>query len=87
MQDPEGHKDAERFLLEFQASASPMPACQHILDHSHSDAARFQAALALKRAALRDWPLLPPEHRAALRAFLMHHLFKCALGGRQVIAC
>lgn len=73
-----GHKDAERYLLEFQASAEPLPACQHILEHSASDAARFQAALALKRAALREWPLLAPEHRAALRAYLLHHVFKCA---------
>ena len=69
-------KDAERYLLEFQGSADPLTACQYILEHSTSDAARFQAALTLKKAALRDWPLLTPESKAALRAYLLHHVIK-----------
>ena len=74
--DPLRHKEAEQYLLAFQASAEPLPACQYILEHSASDVARFQAALTLKKAVLRDWPLLGPENKSALRAYLLHHVFK-----------
>jgi len=39
--------------------------------------ARFHAALTLRQAALRDWPLLSRDARAGLLMFLMQHLFGC----------
>lgn len=45
--------------------------------HSGQDSARFQAALALREAALRQWPVLPPESRAELRSWVLHYLIRC----------
>ena len=78
MQVPATQAQAERRLQEFQTSRDPIPACQHILQHSRMEHARFHAALTLRQAALRDWPLLSPDARAGLLAFLSQHLFGCA---------
>ena len=68
---------AEKRLQEFQESRDPIPACQHILQHSSMEHARFHAALTLRHAALRDWPLLTPDARAGVLMFVMQHLFGC----------
>ncbi len=77
MQVPATQAQAERRLHEFQTSRGSIPACQHILQHSRMEHARFHAALTLRQAALRDWPLLSPTARAGLLMFLMQHLFGC----------
>ena len=77
VQVPATQAQAERRLQEFQTSRDPIPACQHILQHSRMEHARFHAALTLRQAALRDWPLLSPDTRAGLLTFLMQHLFGC----------
>ena len=75
VQVPASQAQAEKRLQEFQTSRDPIPACQHILQHSSMEHARFHAALTLRHAALRDWPLLSPDAQAGLLMFIMHHLF------------
>ena len=76
-QVPATQAHAEQRLQEFQTSRDPIPACQHILQHSSMEHARFHAALTLRQAALRDWPLLSPDARAGLLSFIVQHLFGC----------
>lgn len=48
------------------------------LQHSGQDAARFQAALALRESALRQWPVLTFEARSELRSWVLHYILGCA---------
>ncbi len=76
-QVPATQAHAEKRLQEFQTSRDPIPACQHILQHSSMEHGRFHAALTLRQAALRDWPLLTPDTRLGLLMFVMQHLYGC----------
>jgi hypothetical protein len=64
-------------LLQFRNSQRPIPACQHILQHSHNVEARFHAACTLREALIREWASLLPEEVLQLRTYLlqysMHH--------------
>jgi hypothetical protein len=71
-QNPATHAEAESTLHQFRASPSPYAACQHILEHATDPAAKFQAILALRDAALREWTGLPPQMRNDLLRFLLH---------------
>lgn len=70
--NPATHAEAERTLQQFRASPSPYQACQHILEHAADPSAKFQAILALRDAALREWTGLPPQMRTDLLRFLLH---------------
>lgn len=75
--NPELQRQAEQVLLQFRNSQRPIPACQHILQHSHSVEARFHAACTLREALIREWASLLPEEVLQLRTYLlqysMHH--------------
>ncbi len=36
-----------------------------------------QAAVTLRDAAVREWPLLPPDARAALRRYVLQYVIGC----------
>ena len=57
---------AEKALLAFRGgdAAATLAAAQHLLQHSALPFAQFQAAAALKEAALRAWHTMPPAERA-----------------------
>jgi len=133
-QHPATRPQAEATLLAFRNSQRPVAACQHILQHSRSLQARFQAraraaaaarlgrrpprpcpaeaqpwlqavarlqlaaccacdlllwgrsltrsvdrqaAVTLRDAAVREWPLLPPDARAALRRYVLQYVIGC----------
>ncbi len=76
LQDLHRHAAAEATLLAFRNSKDALSACRHILEHSSVDAARFQAAVALREAALREWPLLAVADRAGLRTFLLQQILR-----------
>ena len=69
---PQHRASSEATLLEFRRSPHALPACRHILEHSASAEAQFQAAATMRDAALRDWTALPPAERSGLRQFCLH---------------
>lgn len=88
--NPSSYRMVEATLTEFRASPAALQISRYILEHSGQDAARFQAALALREAALQQWPLLPMSARTELRSWLLHYLLRrageMALSVRQLIA-
>jgi hypothetical protein len=95
--NPELQRQAEQVLLQFRNSQRPIPACQHILQHSHSVEARFHAACTLREALIREWASLLPEEVLQLRTYLlqysMHHagmvcagLADCSSNGKTFTA-
>ena len=50
---PQHRASSEATLLEFRRSPHALPACRHILEHSASAEAQFQAAATMRDAALR----------------------------------
>lgn len=77
LQDPHTHAAAAEMLLAFRNSPEALPACKHILEHSRMDMARFQAAITLREAALREWPLMSPTDRQALRSHVLQLIARC----------
>ena len=69
---PQHRASSEATLLEFRRSPHALPACRHILEHSASAEAQFQAAATMRDAALREWTALPPAERSGLRQFCLH---------------
>lgn len=78
LQDPGMHRTASDVLLQFRNSPEALPACKHILERSHSDMARFQAAITLREAALREWPLMAPADRLALSSYILQLILRCS---------
>lgn len=79
-QHPSKHQAAESTLLQLRTAPNALHICRHILQHSHSLAARFQAATAVREAAVRQWPALSIEYRRALRQFLLQLALRCWQG-------
>ena len=77
LQNPGMHRQASGVLLAFRSSPEAIPACKHILEHSASDMARFQAAITLREAALREWPLMSPADRSALQSYVLQLILRC----------
>lgn len=75
-QVPRARQAAEATLLSFRSSRGVIPACQHILEKSSNVHARFQAALALKDGAIREWNIMGQDARRALRLFLLHSILR-----------
>lgn len=71
LEDPLRRQEAERTLLEFRWSPSPLGACQYILGHSTVPSAQFQAVLTLREASLRLWPELGGPERRGITRFVL----------------
>lgn len=71
LENPLTRLEAERTLLDFRCSPSPLTACQHILSHSSVPAAQFQAVLTLRDASLRLWPELGAPERQGVTRFVL----------------
>lgn len=81
-QRPDTRAAGEATLLEFRNAPRPYEACQYILLRSADAQAQFQAVLALRAAALREWETLQSEQHAALLQFLVQQV-RCWAGVRM----
>ncbi|XWS58409.1 hypothetical protein CRYUN_Cryun08bG0031600 [Craigia yunnanensis] len=62
---------AEATILSLSQSPQPYKACQFILENSKVANARFQAAAAIRDAAIREWGFLSTEDRRNLISFCL----------------
>ncbi|XP_030511531.1 exportin-4 isoform X2 [Rhodamnia argentea] len=62
---------AEATILSLSRSPQPYKACQFILENSQVANARFQAAGAIRDAAIREWAFLTAEDRRSLVSFCL----------------
>ncbi|XVF57114.1 hypothetical protein PTKIN_Ptkin06aG0177700 [Pterospermum kingtungense] len=62
---------AEATILSLSQSPQPYKACQFILENSQVANARFQAAAAIRDAAIREWGFLSSEDRRSLISFCL----------------
>ncbi|XP_044482396.1 exportin-4 isoform X2 [Mangifera indica] len=62
---------AEATILALCQSPQPYKACQFILENSQVANARFQAAAAIRDAAMREWPFLTADDRRGLISFCL----------------
>ncbi|XP_051116285.1 uncharacterized protein LOC127241331 isoform X6 [Andrographis paniculata] len=73
-----GNPAAEATLLSLGQSPSPYQTCQFILENSRIANARFQAARAIKDAAIREWSFLEADDRKGLISFCLCYIMKHA---------
>ncbi|GER48788.1 exportin-4 [Striga asiatica] len=69
---------AEATLLSLSQSPRPYQACQFILENSQMANARFQAAGAIRDAAIREWAFLEAPDRRGLISFCLSFIMKNA---------
>ncbi|KAI5659953.1 hypothetical protein M9H77_28746 [Catharanthus roseus] len=62
---------AEGTILSLSQSPRPYQACQFILENSQAPNARFQAAGAIRDAAIREWGFLTADERKSLISFCL----------------
>ncbi|XP_057476244.1 uncharacterized protein LOC130764171 isoform X2 [Actinidia eriantha] len=62
---------AEATILSLCQSPRPYQACQFILENSRVANARFQAAAAVRDAAIREWTLLTADEKKSLISFCL----------------
>ncbi|KAK8698165.1 hypothetical protein V6N13_114291 [Hibiscus sabdariffa] len=62
---------AEATILSLSQSPQPYMACRFILENSQVPNARFQAAAAIRDAAIREWSSLSTEERRSLISFCL----------------
>lgn len=62
---------AEATILSLCQSPQPYQACQFILENSQVANARFQAAAAIRDAAIREWGLLTSDDKKSLISFCL----------------
>ncbi|GMY20514.1 exportin-4 isoform X2 [Fagus crenata] len=62
---------AEATILSLCQSPQPYQACQFILENSQVPNARFQAAAAIRDAAIREWGFLTADDRRSLISFCL----------------
>ncbi|KAE8711627.1 T27c4.14 protein isoform 3 [Hibiscus syriacus] len=62
---------AEATILALSQSPQPYTACRFILENSQVPNARFQAAAAIRDAAIREWSSLSTEERRSLISFCL----------------
>ncbi|KAG4135728.1 hypothetical protein ERO13_D08G234300v2 [Gossypium hirsutum] len=62
---------AEATILALSQSPQPYTACRFILENSQVPNARFQAAAAIRDAAIREWSFLSNEERRSLISFCL----------------
>ncbi|GAB2277629.1 hypothetical protein Dimus_012337 [Dionaea muscipula] len=69
---------SEATILSLRNSPRPYQACRFILEHSQVASARFQAAAAIRDAALREWALLTPDGKRDLISFCLGYVMRHA---------
>ncbi|KAG6700565.1 hypothetical protein I3842_08G118500 [Carya illinoinensis] len=62
---------AEATLLSLRSTPQPYQACQFILENSQVPIARFQAAAAIRDAAIREWGFLIADDKRSLISFCL----------------
>ncbi|EPS69621.1 hypothetical protein M569_05144, partial [Genlisea aurea] len=67
---------AEKTLLSLSQSPSPYKTCQFVLENSQLANARFQAAGAIRDAALREWEFLGADDRKRLISFCLRFIME-----------
>ncbi|KAK4596630.1 hypothetical protein RGQ29_014596 [Quercus rubra] len=69
---------AEATILSLCQSPQPYKACQFILENSQVPDARFQAAAAIRDAAIREWGFLTADDRRSLLSFCLSFVMQHA---------
>lgn len=69
---------AEATILSLCQSPRPYQACQFIIENSQLANARFQAATAIRDAAIREWSFLSPDEKKSLISFCLSYVMKHA---------
>lgn len=69
---------AEAAILSLSKSPQPYQACRFILERSQVANARFQAAAAIRDAAIREWAFLTGHDRRSLVSFCLHYVMQRA---------
>ncbi|XP_073158975.1 uncharacterized protein [Henckelia pumila] len=69
---------AEATILSLSQSSRPYQACKFILENSQLASARFQAAGAIRDAAVREWGFLEANDRIGLISFCLWFIMKHA---------
>ncbi|KAJ9185793.1 hypothetical protein P3X46_005384 [Hevea brasiliensis] len=69
---------AEATILSLNQSPQPYKACQFILENSQVANARFQAAAAIRDAAIREWGFLTTEDKKSLISFCLYYVMQHA---------
>ncbi|CAM8925883.1 unnamed protein product [Rhodiola kirilowii] len=69
---------AEQTILSLSQSPHPYVTCQFIIENSQVANARFQAAAAIRDAALREWGFLTADERRNLISFCLHYIMRHA---------
>ncbi|GAB4836093.1 hypothetical protein Ancab_001010 [Ancistrocladus abbreviatus] len=69
---------AEATILSLSQTSRPYQACKFILEHSQVANARFQAAAAVRDAALREWTILTSVEKRSLISFCLCYVMQHA---------
>ncbi|CAN1271124.1 xpo4 [Linum perenne] len=69
---------AEATLLSLNQATRPYKLCQFILENSQVANARFQAAAAIRDAAIREWSSLPADDKKGLIGFCLCYVMQRA---------
>ncbi|KAM0005333.1 putative armadillo-like helical, exportin [Helianthus debilis subsp. tardiflorus] len=69
---------AEATILSLCQSPRPYQTCQFIIENSQLANARFQAATAIRDAAIREWSFLSPDEKKSLISFCLSYVMKHA---------
>ncbi|KAG6737412.1 hypothetical protein POTOM_058932 [Populus tomentosa] len=69
---------AEATILSLNQSPQPYKACQFILENSQMGMAKFQAAAAIRDAAIREWSLLTSDDKRSLISFCLCYVMQHA---------
>ncbi|KAJ6292015.1 hypothetical protein OIU76_023999 [Salix suchowensis] len=69
---------AEATILSLNQSSQPYKACQFILENSQMGTAKFQAAAAIRDAAIREWSLLTSDDKRSLISFCLCYVMQHA---------
>ncbi|XP_062084394.1 uncharacterized protein LOC133790677 isoform X2 [Humulus lupulus] len=70
--------EAEATLLSLSQSQQPYQACKYILENSQVANARFQAAAAIRDAAIREWSVLTSDDKRNLISFCLCYVMQHA---------
>ncbi|DBA87589.1 TPA: hypothetical protein ACH3X1_004612 [Trebouxia sp. C0004] len=69
-------QEASATLLAFRNSDAPIDVCQLVLQSSSSEQAKFQAAVTLRDAAVRQWAIMSRADQRALRGYVLHYVLR-----------
>lgn len=71
-------EESEKLFMLLRQSQMPYKSCRFILENSQLPNARFQAASAIKDAAIREWGVLTQDNKRNLILFCMSYVMKHA---------